>query len=204
MLLRAGEPADAGELHVLTRAAFLVEGQRYGDLDLPPLREQVEDVAAALADPATAVLVAEAEGDEGLGRAGRILGTVRLHLRAAAGEDAEGGAGGGDVGEGAAAALEADLARLAVAPDAHRRGIADALMEAAERVAARAGVGEVALFTGAASAGNLALYRRRGYREVPRPAGAPEGDLVFLRKALGPAPREPDGAGAGGAGSDVV
>jgi len=194
VLLRAGEPADAGELHVLTRAAFLVEGQRYGDLHLPPLLEQVQDVTAALSDPATAVLVAEAEGDEGLGRAGRIIGTVRLHLRA--GEQAEADAGG--------AVLEAELARLAVAPDAHRRGIADALMGAAERVAARAGAGEVALFTGAASAGNLALYRRRGYREVPRPAGAPQGDLVFLRKALTPAPDELDRADAGGAGSDVV
>ena len=186
MLLRAGEPADAGELHVLTRAAFLVEGQRYGDLDLPPLRERPEDVAAALADPTTAVLVAEAEGDEGLGRAGRLLGTVRLHLRA-----------GGP-------ALAADLARLAVAPDAHRRGIADALMEAAERVAARAGVGEVSLFTGAASTGNLALYRRRGYREVLRPPGAPEGDLVFLRKPLAPVPDASGRADAGRAGSDVV
>jgi len=179
VLLRAGEPADAGEVHVLTRAAFLTEAQRYGNLLLPPLREEVEDVAAALADPATAVVLAEAEADDGLGRAGRVVGAIRLHLRPTGGR------------------LVADLARLAVAPDARRRGIADALMDAVERVAARAGAGEVALFTGAGSAGNLALYRRRGYLDVPRPADAPEGDLVFLAKpvdALSSTPPRADGA----------
>lgn len=164
-LLRPGAPEDAGELHVLTRAAFLVEGQRYGDVLLPPLRETLDEVRAALADPGAVVVVAEAREGEGLGRPGRLVGALRARL--------DGGT--------------AHLARLAVAPDAQRRGIASALVTAVEDAAARRGADRASLFTGAASAGNVALYRRLGYELVPAPErgpGAGTPGLVFLRKAL--------------------
>ena len=43
------EPADAGELLVLQRAAYLSEAQRYDDPHLPPLTETLDELRSAVA-----------------------------------------------------------------------------------------------------------------------------------------------------------
>ncbi|MFC4021893.1 GNAT family N-acetyltransferase [Micromonospora sp. GCM10011542] len=63
--------ADAGEILTVQRAAYVTEGQHYGDPFLPPLTETLDEVRAVLTGPAT-VLVAR------LGR--RLVGSVRAHL----------------------------------------------------------------------------------------------------------------------------
>lgn len=65
-LLRA-DPADAGELLTLQRAAYLSEARLHNDFDLPPLTETVAEIAAACA--AGTVLKAV--------RGTRIVGAVR-------------------------------------------------------------------------------------------------------------------------------
>nr|WP_218886409.1 GNAT family N-acetyltransferase [Kineococcus aurantiacus] len=62
---------DAGELLTVQRAAFVGEAQRYGDPFLPPLREDLDAVRAAVA--AQVVLVAR-EGT-------RLVGSVRVRVQ---------------------------------------------------------------------------------------------------------------------------
>lgn len=66
--------ADAGELITVQRAAYVVEGQRYGSLFLPPLTETVDEVLEVLAGD-TVVLAARA----GTRLAGSVRG--RIHGR---------------------------------------------------------------------------------------------------------------------------
>ena len=63
---------------------------------------------------------------------------------------------------------EAEVRMLAVAPEARRRGIADALMDACERHARAAGLAGVVLSTDPGMHAAHRLYRRRGYRREPR------------------------------------
>jgi hypothetical protein len=44
-------PADSGEILTLQRAAYVSEAQAHGDLELPPLVQSLEELAAELADP---------------------------------------------------------------------------------------------------------------------------------------------------------
>lgn len=64
------DPADAGELWTLQKATYLVEGERHGTFDLPPLTETLDELRAALA--AETVLVARSGS--------RIVGSVRGSL----------------------------------------------------------------------------------------------------------------------------
>jgi len=57
------------------------------------------------------------------------------------------------------------IGELAVAPDAERRGIATALLNAAEAWAAKRGVAFLTLHTGAANQPARSLYARLGYQE---------------------------------------
>jgi ribosomal protein S18 acetylase RimI-like enzyme len=74
---------------------------------------------------------------------------------------------------------DAYVGELAVAPGLERRGIATALMDAAEAWAARRGLAFLTLHTGAANQPARGLYRRLGYREeellltkaIRRPSG---------------------------------
>ncbi len=80
---------------------------------------------------------------------------------------------------------QGEIKRLYVRPDARGQGVADALMEAAEAHARRAGLAVIRLETGPKLAAACALYRRRGYRER-----GPFGDYVahpaslFMEKVL--------------------
>jgi len=70
LIIRAAVDGDAGELLTVQRAAFVTEAQRYGDPFLPPLREDLDGVRAAIA--AQVVLVA-VHGQ-------RIVGSVRVRV----------------------------------------------------------------------------------------------------------------------------
>lgn len=94
--------ADAGEVLTLQRAAYVPEAQNYGDPDLPPLRETLDEVRASLGSPDVIGL--------GVREAGRLLGAVRLRL-------ADG---------------VAHLGRLAVVPDRQGEGIGTVLLRACE------------------------------------------------------------------------
>ena len=48
VVVSAATPADAGELFTLQRAAFVGEGQINGALDIPPLTQTLDEVAASL------------------------------------------------------------------------------------------------------------------------------------------------------------
>lgn len=94
--------ADAGEVLTVQRAAYVLEAQNYGDPDLPPLRETLDEVRASL----------RAHDVIGLGvrEDGRLLASVRLRL-------ADG---------------VAHLGRLAVVPDRQGEGIGTTLLRACE------------------------------------------------------------------------
>lgn len=150
---------DAGEVLTLQRAAYVTEAQAHGDLDLPPLRESLTEVAAELGRPG--VLAVGWRDDTG-----RLLAAVRASL-----SPADGGT--------------AQIGRLAVVPDRQGQGLGTRLLEAVEH-RLPAPVSELRLFTGEHSAANLRLYRRLGYRETHRvqiPAGYA---LVHLRKERTP------------------
>ncbi|SCF38934.1 GNAT family N-acetyltransferase [Micromonospora mirobrigensis] len=93
---------DAGEILTVQRAAYLVEAQRYADPFLPPLTETLDEVVAALTDPAVVVLAAR--------HGTRLVGSVR-------------GRADGEV---------AHVGRLAVAPDQQGRGVGGRLLAALE------------------------------------------------------------------------
>jgi tRNA (guanine37-N1)-methyltransferase len=67
LVITAAQPADAGELLTLQRAAFMPEGRLNGSFEIPPLTESLADVAASLATGM--VLVARLRG--------RLVGAVR-------------------------------------------------------------------------------------------------------------------------------
>ncbi|SEQ15568.1 tRNA (guanosine(37)-N1)-methyltransferase TrmD [Microlunatus flavus] len=94
-------PADAGELLTLQRAAFVDEGRLNGSMDIPPLTQTLDALAASLREPGT-VLVAR-DG-------ARIVGTVRVAPRP----------------DGSWW-----LSRLVVAPDRQGRGLGSALLRRA-------------------------------------------------------------------------
>ena len=98
VVVSAATPADAGELFTLQRAAFVAEGRINASLEIPPLTQTLEELAASLLTPGT-VLVA---------RSGhRIVATVRGTLR--------------DDGTWW-------VSRLMVAPDQQRHGLGSALL----------------------------------------------------------------------------
>jgi ribosomal protein S18 acetylase RimI-like enzyme len=77
---------------------------------------------------------------------------------------------------------DAYVGELAVAPGMERRGIATALMNAAEAWAAQRGLAFVTLHTGAANQPARGLYRRLGYHEE---------ELLLTKAVPGPARPSP-------------
>ncbi|MEU4195979.1 tRNA (guanosine(37)-N1)-methyltransferase TrmD [Kribbella sp. NPDC026611] len=73
------------------------------------------------------------------------------------------------------------IERLVVAPDWQGRGLGARLLRAAEQLAP-ADVTSYELDTGAESDGNLALYRKAGYREARRFQHTPKIEMVLLTK----------------------
>lgn len=108
VVVRRAVEADAGEVLTLQRAAFVAEAQRYGDPSLPPLRETLATVRAALVAADVVSLVAV--------RGTRLVGAVRLRVDGALGH----------------------VGRLAVAPDQERQGIGTHLLTAVEAAAPQA------------------------------------------------------------------
>jgi GNAT superfamily N-acetyltransferase len=148
-------PSDAGEVLTLQRAAYVTEAQVHQDLFLPPLTQSLDQLEAELTDAGVLGL--------GLREETRLLAAVRVRVE-------------GD---------NADLGRLAVAPDRQRQGLGSRLIrEAEEQVLEHYEcVKRLRLFTGQYSPGNQRLYERNGYSEVHRSSGG-NYQLVHMTKVL--------------------
>ena len=91
-------PADAGEIHTLQRAAFVAEARINDSLELPPLTQTLEELAASLLTSDTVLVVRQGT---------RIVATARVAAR--------------DDGTWW-------VSRLMVAPDQQGRGLGSALL----------------------------------------------------------------------------
>lgn len=158
-------PEDAGEVLTLQRASYVTEAQAHGDLDLPPLRQDLASVATELADPQVLAL-----GWRDVD--GRLVAAVRARTTG----------GAGDVGQ-----AWAEVGRLTVVPDRQGQGLGTRLLMALEQ-RLPAEVIELRLFTGEHSHANLRLYRRLGYVDTGRQAAPAGYDVVHLAKPRRPAP----------------
>jgi ribosomal protein S18 acetylase RimI-like enzyme len=95
-------PQQAGEVLTLQRAAYVDEARRYGDPELPPLTQTLEELVAELRSPSVIGLGAWLDG--------RLVGSVRVRLEGAVGH----------------------LGRLVVVPDLQGQGIGTALLRVGE------------------------------------------------------------------------
>ncbi len=159
-LVRLGAE-DAGEVLTLQRAAYVTEAQAHADLNLPPLRQSLAEVATELADPEVLALGWR-------NPSGRLVAAVRARVTT----------------DGLRVA---EIGRLAVVPDHQGQRLGTRLLAAVEEQLP-ATVTELRLFTGEHSAGNLRLYAQLGYRESRRqltPAGYRLVHLTKDRQASG-------------------
>ncbi|MBC2933376.1 tRNA (guanosine(37)-N1)-methyltransferase TrmD [Nocardioides sp. zg-1228] len=143
--VRPAVPADAGELYTLQRACWLQELEANPGVEIPALRESLDDVRRGLGE--WTVMVAREPSS------GRLVGAVRGRL------DSHG---------------EWDIGRIMVAPDLQGRGLGRALLELVEGLAPPDATTYV-LFTGAGSTDNLRMYKKAGFRlraDRPSPPGA--------------------------------
>lgn len=92
------DPADAGELLTVRRAAFVTEAQRYGDPNIPPLTQTLDELLEDLGRTDVVTL--------GGWQGHRLVGSIRVELE-------------GD---------RATLGRLAVVPDQQGTGIGTQLL----------------------------------------------------------------------------
>uniref|UniRef100_UPI003FA34E0F tRNA (guanosine(37)-N1)-methyltransferase TrmD n=1 Tax=Nocardioides sp. N13(2025) TaxID=3453405 RepID=UPI003FA34E0F len=129
--------ADAGELYTLQRACWLQEMEANPGVEIPALRESLDDVRRGLGEWTVRVVREPSTG--------RLVGAVRGRL------DRHG---------------EWDIGRIMVAPDLQGRGLGRALLELVEALAP-AEVTTYVLFTGAGSADNLRMYKKAGFRLRP-------------------------------------
>ena len=132
--VRPAVPADAGELYTLQRACWLQELEANPGVEIPALRESLDDVRRGLGE--WTVMVAREPSS------GRLVGAVRGRV------DSHG---------------EWDIGRVMVAPDLQGRGLGRALLELVEGLAP-ADVTTYVLFTGAGSTDNLRMYKKAGFR----------------------------------------
>jgi GNAT superfamily N-acetyltransferase len=145
-----------------------VEGGASVSFMLPLPREKAlafwRDVAASVSRGERVLMVAEDD-------AGRIVGTVQLILSQPDNQP-----------------HRADLAKMLVHPRARRKGLGDALMQAAENAARECGETLLVLDTGSADAEQL--YARNGWTRlgaIPGYALLPQGglcDTTYLYKLL--------------------
>ncbi len=105
--------------------------------------------------------------------------------------------GGAPVSIGGVRDLEtpvAEIKSMYVVPHARGRGHGGRLLARLEEIAAEHGCGAVRLDTALHLDAAIALYRSRGYREIPAYNEGPNADLWFER-ALSPRPRQAPRAG---------
>lgn len=153
---RIATPDDAGEILTVQRAAFVVEAQRYGEPDLPPLTETIDEVRDVISSGTATVLVAEIEREDRR----RIVGSGRLAVRNRVGH----------------------VGRLAVTPDLQGSGIGSSLLNA---IHARVdGVEVYELSTGAESANTLRWYAGHGYEQVGSGTDAVGVPLAVMRRPV--------------------
>ncbi|GAB3034696.1 hypothetical protein GCM10011376_20040 [Nocardioides flavus (ex Wang et al. 2016)] len=156
--VRPAVPADAGEVYTLQRACWLQELEANPGVEIPALRESLDDVRRGLGE--WTVMVAREPSS------GRLVGAVR-----------------GRVDTDHDPAGEWDIGRIMVAPDLQGRRLGRALLELVEGLAP-SGVRTFVLFTGAGSSDNLRMYRKAGYR-VRTDRAAPAGAVVLTKRAHG-------------------
>ena len=140
--VRPAVPADAGELYTLQRACWLQEMEANPGVDIPALRETLDDVRRGVGE--WTVRVAREPSS------GRLVGAVRGRL------DGHG---------------EWDIGRIMVAPDLQGRGLGRALLELVEDLAP-ADVTTYVLFTGAGSRGQPADVQEGRVPAAAGPEGA--------------------------------
>ncbi|MEP9393098.1 GNAT family N-acetyltransferase [Gordonia sp. VNK1] len=146
--------SDAGELLTLQRAAYVTEAQAHDDVWRPPLVQSPDEVTTELS--ASNVLALGLRDTNG-----RLVGAVRVTVDPAT--------------------TIAELGRLVVAPDVQGQGLGSRLLALAEQRLPPE-VGEMRLFTGDRSVGNLRLYARVGFRETHRTPTSGGYALVHLTK----------------------
>lgn len=154
--IRRALPDDAAQILELQRAAYRIEAERYDDFTLPPRTETLDDLSATFTTHTILVarrIAAAATTDP-------IVGTVRARV----------------VGE------TAHVARLAVCPALHGRGIGRQLLTAIEQAVAP--VERYELFTGHRSDRNLRMYERAGYRHTRTVPDSDRVSLTFLEKVV--------------------
>ena len=154
--VRPAVPADAGELYTLQRACWLQELEANPGVEIPALRESLDDVRRGLGE--WTVRVAREPSS------GRLVGAVR-----------------GRVDHHFDPAGEWDIGRIMVAPDLQGRGLGRALLELVEALAP-ADVETYVLFTGAGSVDNQRMYRKAGFR-LRADRKAPPGAVIMTKRA---------------------
>lgn len=154
IVMRTAIPADAGEIFTVQRAAFVAEAQRYGEPDLPPLTEAVDEIRDVIHSGTALVIVGEIE--RGMRR--RIIASGRLAVRD----------GIGHVG------------RLAVTPDLQGMGIGGRLLAAVHT--ARADVRVFELYAGGESDDTIRWYAAHGYERVGSTVDAVGVPLAIMRR----------------------
>jgi len=143
--VRPAVPADAGELFTLQRACWLQELEANPGVEIPALRESLDDVRRGLEGWVVRVVREPSSG--------RLIGAVRGKV------DSHG---------------EWDIGRVMVAPDLQGRGLGRALLELVQELAPPE-VETHVLFTGERSFDNQRMYKKAGFRLRPdrkAPAGA--------------------------------
>ena len=150
--VRPAVPADAGELYTLQRACWLQELEANPGVEIPALRESLDDVRRGLGE--WTVMVAREPSS------GRLVGAVRGRL------DQHG---------------EWDIGRIMVAPDLQGRGLGRALLELVEGLAPRE-VETFVLFTGAGSSDNIRMYKKAGFRLRPDRTAPPGAVVLTKRR----------------------
>lgn len=143
---------DAGEALTVQRAAYVTEAQLHGDLDLPPLRQSLSELATELTDPQVLCLGWRDS-------AGRLVAAVRAKVDDQC----------------------AEIGRLIVVPDLQGQRLGTRLLAALEEQLSST-VTELRMFTGEHSRGNLRLYTRLGYVETHRQATPAGYALIHLSK----------------------
>jgi N-acetyltransferase len=138
-MIRKATGADAAAVIALWSQAYVTEGQ--GGRDEPYSEAEFRETAER-----GEMLIAERDGE--------VVGTATL-LRP------------GTPGRAVAREGEAELIRLAVAPNARRAGIGDELVERCELRAREAGREAIALWSRRYQEAGHRLYEARGYERVP-------------------------------------